>query len=76
MPFEIENKLVKKIENLSTRYSNQIGEVQVKNYININRAIGILINNNVSKEYVLNLLKKYNINIKIYKLTDDKLVEL
>lgn len=76
LPFDIENKLVEKIENLTTRYSNQIGEVQVKDCIDINMSVGILINENISKKNILDLLKKYNFDIKIYKLIENKLVEL
>lgn len=76
LPFDVESKLVKKTESLSTRYSNQIGEVQVKEYINIDKAVGILINDNISKERIFNLLKKYKIDIKLYCLLNDRLIEL
>lgn len=76
LPFEIESKLVEKIENLSNRYSNQIGEVQVKDYLDVENAVGILIADNINKDIVLNLLKKYKLNIKIYKLIENKLIEI
>lgn len=76
LPFEIESELAKKIQTLSDRYSNQIGEVQVKDYLNINSAVGIIINDNLNKEIIIELLKKYNLNVKIYKLINEQLVEL
>jgi len=64
------------MKNLPTRHSNQIGEVQVKYYIDISDAVGVLISDNVNKDYVFELLSKYNLNIKIYKLIDKTLVEI
>ena len=64
------------MKNLPTRHSNQIGEVQVKDYIDISDAVGVLISDNVNKDYVFELLSKYNLNIKIYKLIDKTLVEI
>ena len=75
LPFEIENKLVSSIEKLNNRYSNLIGEVQVKDKLSINHAIGVIIKNNLDIEKVKDLLKKYNYNIKVYKMEKDKLVE-
>lgn len=76
LPFEIESKLVKKAQNLYNRYSNQIGEVQVKDYLDINSAVGIIINDNINKKIVFDLLKKYNLNLKIYKMINEQLIEL
>lgn len=77
LPFEVENKLIKKIQHLSTRYSNQIGEVQVKDYLDIESAIGIIINEDfIDKKIISKLLIKYNFNIKIFKLKENQLIEL
>lgn len=75
LPFEIENELVSSIKKLTKRYSNLIGEVQVKDKLSINHAIGVIIKNNLDIEKVKDLLKKYNYNIKVYKMEKDKLVE-
>lgn len=76
LPFEIENKLVEILENTTTKYSNQIGDVQVKDYLDVSLAIGILTNNNINQQLILELLKKYNLNIKICKLLADELIEV
>lgn len=76
LPFNIESKLVKTLQNLSNRYSNQIGEVQVKGYIEVNKAIGLLIDDNINKEQILNILNKYNLNLMLYKLKNDEIIEI
>lgn len=75
LPFEIEDKLVSKLKEVNKRYSNLIGEVQVKDKLSISNAIGIIIKNNLDKEKVKDLLRKYNYNMKVYKMEKDKLIE-
>ena len=76
LPFEIESKLVIKISNEVNRYSNLIGEVQVKDFIYIDNAIGIIVPDNLKLSKVSNILKKHNYNKKLFKLMDEKLVEI
>ena len=75
MPFEVESKLVNMIQNLDERYSNQKGEVQVKDYLNISKAIGIIINDNLDLKLIKNIMKNYNYNYKIYKIVNNSLIE-
>ena len=75
MSFEVESKLVNMIQNLDDRYSNQKGEVQVKNYLDISNAIGIIINDNLNLKLIKNIMKNYNYNYKIYKIVNNSLIE-
>lgn len=75
LPFSLEEKLINIIPNLQNRYSNLIGEVQIKDQIPLSKAIGIIIKNNLDKNKVESLLKKYNYNIKIYKIKEGELME-
>ena len=75
MPFEVESKLVNMIQNLDDRYSNQKGEVQVKDYLDISNAIGIIINDNLNLKLIKNIMKNYNYNYKIYKIVNNSLIE-
>lgn len=75
MPFEVESKLVNMIQNLDERYSNQKGEVQVKDYLDISNAIGIIINDNLNLKLIKNIMKTYNYNYKIYKIVNNSLIE-
>lgn len=75
MPFEVESKLVNMIQNLDERYSNQKGEVQVKDYLDISNAIGIIINDNLNLKLIKNIMKNYNYNYKIYKIVNNSLIE-
>lgn len=76
LPFEIESKLVDMIQNSEVRYSNQIGEFQIKDYIDIDNASGIIVNKDIDLKIVKGILKKYNYNIKTYKLIENKLIEI
>lgn len=76
LPFEIENKLVEKISNQSNRYSNLFGEIQVRDFIDVDNAIGIIVSNNLKLSRVSDILKKYNYNKKLFSLIDEKLVEI
>lgn len=78
LPFEVESKLVKEINNYrdSERYSNLIGEVQVKEELSLSYLKGILINNSISRDRINKLLKKYNYNIKVFILNNNKLIEM
>ena len=75
MSFEVESKLVNMIQNLDDRYSNQKGEVQVKDYLDISNAIGIIINDNLNLKLIKNIMKNYNYNYKIYKIVNNSLIE-
>ncbi len=74
LPFDIENKLIDYISNQSNRYSNLIGEVQVKDYIDIDSSIGIIISDNLDINKINNILNKYNYDKRIFKLVNNKLV--
>ena len=76
LPFEIENKLVNKISNESNRYSNLIGEVQVKDYIDINTAIGIIVTDTIDINKVNDMLKLNNYDKEIFKIIGEKLVDI
>lgn len=75
LPFDIENKLVENISLLNERYSNLIGEKQVKDKLPISSAIGIILKDNIDQTKVTKLLEKYNYNLKIYKLINNELIE-
>lgn len=74
-PFNVEDKLVNMIQNSDKRYSNQIGEVQVKDYLNISNAIGVIVNDDLNINLILSIIKKYNYSYKIYKIVNDSLIE-
>jgi hypothetical protein len=76
LPFEIENELVSKISDKSNRYSNLIGEVQVRDFIDVRDARGIIVANNIELSKVSDILKKYNYNIKLFNLIDKELVDI
>lgn len=76
LPFELENKLVTKISEQKTRYSNQLGEVQIKNSICIDEVIGIIVSDYININIVKNILKDHNININILKLINNKLIKI
>lgn len=75
LPFEIENKLVETLSTLNNRYSNLIGELQVQDKLNIKDAIGVIIRNNVDEKLIKELFQKYNYNLKIYTIENNKLTE-
>lgn len=76
MPFEIEKQIVKEIQLSNKRYSNQIGEVQVKDYLDISSCIGIMINNTLDISLIREIMKKCNYCFKIYKIVGEKLIEI
>ena len=65
LPLAIEREVVANITKFKGLYTNIIGEYQVKDRIAINKAIEILINKNIDKKIVEDLLDKYNYDIKI-----------
>lgn len=73
LPTELENKVYKDNLDLKNNYSNLIGEVQVKNKIAIDKAIGIIIKNNLDIKIIKSIIKKYGYCFNIYKIIDDKL---
>lgn len=76
LPSNIEEYLVEKISNLEVRYSNMLGEVQVKDYIDIKDCVGVIISNNININDVKSIINKNNENIKIYKLVNNELIEI
>ena len=76
LPYEIENKLVSKISNKENRYSNLIGEVQVKDYIDINTSIGIIVSDIIDINKLNDILKIHNYDKKIFKIIDEKLIDI
>lgn len=76
LPFEIESKLVEKISKGTKRYSNQIGEVQVKNSLDINEAIGIIISKDINFDIINKVLIENNYDFKLFRLIDDELIEI
>ena len=76
LPFEIESKLVNKISNEVNRYSNLIGEVQAKDYIDINTAVGIIVSDRIDMNKVNGILKLNNYDKKIFKIIDEQLVDI
>ena len=76
LPFEIESQLVNKISNEANRYSNLIGEVQVENLLDINNGIGIIVSNKIDMNKIKDILKEYNYDKKIFKIINEKLVEI
>ena len=75
LPSDLELKLVNKISDLSDRYSNLIGELQVKDYIDINKSIGIIVSDEIDLNKVKDLLKNNSLNIKLFKIEDNYLIE-
>ena len=76
LPSNIEEYLVEKISNLEVRYSNMLGEVQVKDYSDIKDCVGVIISNNININDVKSIINKNNENIKIYKLVNNELIEI
>lgn len=76
LPSNIELELVKLIQTSSKRYSNQIGEVQIKDYIDINNSIGIIISDQLDINIIKNILEENKMNLKYFKLLNDELIEL
>ena len=75
LPLDIENALVSKISTLPNRYSNLLGEKQVKDKISIKDAIGIIIKDNLEESKIEKLLEKYNYKIKIYEIKEGEIME-
>ena len=77
LPFEIESKLVELLSNQENRYSNQIGEVQVKSYLDIDKAIGIIVSNDINLDIINKILieNKFN-DLKLFKLINNELIEI
>ena len=76
LPFEIETRLIDIMNGFDARYSNQIGEYQVKDYIEINKSIGIIVSNNLDNNEIIRLLRNYKYNFKMFVLNNDRLIEL
>ena len=76
LPFEIESKLVNKISNETNRYSNLLGEVQVKDFIDTNTAVGIIVSDRIDMNKLNDILKSNSYDKKIFKIIDEKLVDI
>ena len=76
LPFEIESKLVELLSNQNNRYSNQIGEVQVKNSLDVDKAIGIIISNDMNFDMINKMLIENNYDFKLFRLKNNELIEI
>lgn len=63
-----DKKMEKELNECETRrYTNLIGEIQVKNEISLNNFVGLILNENIDVNKIKNIIKKYNIKIPIIK---------
>ncbi len=76
LPSDIEFKLVEKISNDSNRYSNQIGEVQIKDLIDVHKAIGIIVSNEINKDLIRQMITVNNYKFRLFELNKDYLKEI
>lgn len=76
LPFEIESKLVELLANQENRYSNQVGEVQLKNSLDIDKAMGIIISNDMNLDIINKMLIEKNYVFKLFRLTNNELIEI
>lgn len=76
LPFEIESKLVELLANQENRYSNQVGEVQVKNSLDIDKAMGIIISNDMNLDIINKMLIEKKYVFKLFRLTNNELIEI
>lgn len=74
LPSNIESKLVEKMNNSNIRYSNQLGEVQVKDYLDITQAVGLILADDIDINYIKKIITENNIKYLLFKIEDEKLV--
>lgn len=73
LPFEIESKLVETIASSNKRYSNQIGEVQAKDFVDITKSVGLILADDIDKEKIRAILIKNDLKYSIFKIEGDQL---
>ena len=76
LPTELEFKLVEELKNSNNRYSNQIGEIQVRDYIDITKSIGLILAKDIDIIYIKQLLKDNDLNYSLFKIENEKLIEV